>query len=106
MDGNGYLCISLPSVTRGNIVVCGSSGGYPCSQAGVLVKFALISRAHAKITTRTAWVHGGALRAPPCTEAVVVVIFAWAQEISAKFTSTATQLHGFPPLLAQTTVVK
>ena len=30
-------------------MVCGSSGGYPCSQAGVLVKFALISSAHAKI---------------------------------------------------------
>ena len=56
-----------------HIVVCGSSGGFPCSQAGVLVKFALISRAHAKITTRTAWVHGGARRAPPCTEAVVVI---------------------------------
>ena len=81
-------------------MVCGISGGYP----GVLVKFALISCAHAKITTRTAWVHGGALRAPPCTEAVVVVIFAWAREISANFTRTPAWLHGYPPLLPQTRI--
>ena len=87
------------------IISGGSSGGDPCSQAGVLIKFALISRAHTKITTRTAWVHGGALRAPPCTEAVVVVIFAWAREISANFTRTPAWLHGYPPLLPQTTMV-
>ena len=86
------------------ILSCGSSGGHPCTQAGVEVRFALISRAHAKITTRTAWVHGGALRAPPCTEAVVVVFFAWAREISANFTTTPTWVHRCPPLLPQETI--
>ena len=82
-------------------MVCGSSGGNPCSQAGVLVKFALISRAHAKITTTTASVHGGARSAPPCTQAVLVVTVAWARESSANFTRTPALVHGCPPLLPQ-----
>ena len=86
-------------------VVCGSRVGYPCSQAGVLVKFVLISRAHAKITTTTASVHGGARSARPCTQAVLVVIFSWALQIGANFTRTPAWLHGYPPLLPQTTIV-
>ena len=76
------FCLRASNSSETIIVVCGSSGGYPCSQAGVLVKFALISRAHAKITTTTASVHGGARSAPPCTQAVIVIIFTWAREIN------------------------
>ena len=58
---------------RRHIVICGRSGGTPCTQAGVLVKFAKNSRAHAKNTTTTASVHGGAPSAPPCSQAVHVI---------------------------------
>ena len=96
---------AVPTCSQSAIVICGRSGGTPCTQADVLVKFAKNSRAHAKITTRTAWVHGGALRAPPCTEAVVVVNFAWAREFSANFTTTPAWVHGGPPLLPQETIL-
>ena len=87
-----------------SIISCESSGRRPCTRAGVVVKFALISHAHTKITTKTDWVHGGALRAPLCTEAVVVVIFVWAQYFFANFTRTPAWVHGVPPLLPQMTI--
>ena len=66
-----------------------------------MAKLAFISSAHAKFTTMTAWVHGGALRAPPCTRAEVVVNFVWAREISASFATMSAWLHGCRSLLPQ-----
>ena len=106
------ISLITPRDTRGNdrhcsaIVVCGSSGGFPCSQAGVLVKFALISRAHAKITTTTASVHGGARSAPPCTRAVIVLEFPWARELNANSSTMSAWLRGCRSLLPKKRIKK
>ena len=66
-------------ISHSTIVVSRSSDGQPCTQAGVVVKLAKSFRAHAKLTTTTASVYGGARSAPPYTQAVLVVNFAWAR---------------------------
>ena len=88
-----------------NIVASRSSDGQPCTQAGVVVELAKISRARAKFTTTTASVYGGARSAPPYTQAVLVVDFAWAREVFANFATTPAWVHGRPSLLLETTGV-
>ena len=64
-----------------------------------MVKIAFDSRAHAKLTTKTARVQGGPRSDLPRTQAVLVVDFAWARELNVNSSTMTAWLQGFPPLL-------
>ena len=62
-------------------------------EAILMAIIANISRPLAKSVMRTAWIHGGALRAPPCIEGEVMGDFAMGCELFAIFPMKGTWLH-------------
>ena len=67
---------------------------FACSQVWLRVgKIANNSRPIAKSPMKTAWIHGGALRAPPCIDGEVMEDFAMGRELFVIFPMRGTWLH-------------
>ena len=66
---------------------------FACSQAPLTGKIANNSRPMVKSPMKTAWIHGGALRAPPCIEGEVMGDFAMGRELFAIFPMRGAWLH-------------